>query len=144
MKIEELKLKIQALVDNELPEQEIAEVMSQVEGSYDLRNEYVELLRLRRRLESTTAPERPVEWYDAVAKKTTRKIGSSVGFGLFIGSYVSLLVYAIITLFTTDKADNWVKGIVAVAVTGFLILLGITISDRIRESRNDRYKEVIR
>ena len=37
---ESIKLRIQALADNELPEHEIGEVLNAVQGSYEYREEY--------------------------------------------------------------------------------------------------------
>lgn len=144
MNPEELKLKVQALVDNELDEAEIPAVMNEIEGSYEMRREYVELLRLRRRLTASTVLEPPEEWFEAAARRPGRRIFGWTGNFLFIGSYVVLLGFALFTLFRGQDTSTWVKiGVAGVAV-GFVVLLLRAIVDRIRESRTDRYKEVMK
>jgi len=50
MQCDEAALKVQALADNELTETEIPEVMAHVQSCYNCRNDYVQLLRLQRRM----------------------------------------------------------------------------------------------
>jgi len=141
---EELKLKIQALVDNELDEAEIPTIMDEIEGSYEMRNEYVELLRLRRRLSAIPFPEPPEEWFEKAARRRGRRLFGWTGNLLFVGSYVALLGYALLTLIRGSEASTWVKVGVAGIAAGFIVLLLRAIADRIRESRTDKYKEVMK
>jgi len=141
---EELKLKIQALVDNELDEAEIPTIMNQIEGSYEMRNEYVELLRLRRRLSAMPLAEPPEEWFERAARRRGRRLFGWTGNLLFIGSYAVLLGYALVTLFRGSEASAWVKVGAAGIAAGFIVLLLRAIADRIRESRTDKYKGVMK
>ena len=139
---EEIKLKIQALVDNEISEQEIPEVLSLIESSYEFRDEYVRLLRFQRKMRGITEPEPPKEWFEELSKRAGRKVTASIGQFLFFGSYLLLIGYALYTLFSDNGEGLFIKLIVAGIFVGLLSLLGVTIGDRVRESRTDRYKGV--
>lgn len=144
MKTEEIKLKIQALVDNELPDEEVREVLSFLESSYEYREEYINLLKLDRTMKGINFPEPAQEWIDALEKKRGRKLFSLLGKTVFIGSYILLLAYALYDFFNASSAGLAVKLLIGGGIAGFIILLGITIGDRISESRSDKYKGVIR
>ena len=144
MKENDVHLKIQALIDNELPEEEIEPLVQELEGSYEYRKEYVELKRLQKRMAGARAPEPHAEWFEALSKKTFRSVTSVAGKVFFIGSYALLLVYALYQLFRDASEDLAIKLLVAGIVAGFLILLGVAIADRIRESKTDRYKGVMK
>jgi hypothetical protein len=63
---------------------------------------------------------------------------------LFFGSYAFLLGYALYTILSDRNTEVIIRlGIAGIAV-GFLVLLGITIADRVRESKYDRYKGVMK
>lgn len=144
MNKEELKLKIQALVDNELAESEIPRVIGEIEGSYEMRDEYVSLLQLKRRLEGARQEGPNPEWFEAVARKAGRRAGFWSGNILFLGSYALLLVFSLVTLFRAADTELWVKLGVAGVGLGFLIFLFRAITDRIRESHSDKYKGVMK
>lgn len=144
MNPEELKLKIQALVDNELDEREIPEIMKEIEGSYDMRREYIELLRLRKRLSGPSGEEPPPEWFERTARHASRRLFSWTGNSLFVGSYLLLLGYSIFSLLHGSQTGLLVKLSVAGITIGFVVLLIRAIADRIRESRTDKYKGVMK
>lgn len=142
--VSELSLKIQALIDNELPAEEIDPVLEQIQGSYEHREEFAELLRLRRRLAGAGAPEPPSDWVTEVQRRLRRRVFNGAGVIAFLGSYVGLAAYAIVTVLRRNSFPSLVIVALAVGVLGFLSLLGLTIADRVRESRNDKYRSVIR
>ena len=144
MNNEDTKLKIQALIDNELPEAEIEPLLQHIESSYEYRREYVELKKLSRRLQGVQTPEPPEEWFVRVQRKLSRKVSSMLGKVLFIGSYVALIGYAIYQLFADSGEDVVIKILIGAIAVGFLTLLGVTIADRMAERKTDKYREVIR
>lgn len=141
---EEIQLKIQALADNELPEEKIGPVLDAVQGSYEYREEYAELLRLKKRLSGVVGKGPGSDWVLAAERSITRKLFRGIGTVFFIGSYLALLGVAVITLFQDSDVPIYVSILVGVGILGLVVLLGNAIADRARESRTDRYRGVIR
>ena len=141
---EEIQLKIQALADNELPEGEIGSVLDAVQGSYEYREEYAELLRLKKRLSGVVAKDPGVDWVLAAERSISRKLFRGIGTVFFIGSYLALLGVAVVTLFQDSAVPIIVSILVGVGILGLIVLLGTAIVDRVRESRTDKYRGVIR
>ncbi len=144
MECKDAKLKAQALIDNELPEEEIDAVVDHMQSCYRCREEYISLLKLQRRMKGLQYPEPPKEWFEQLQKKRGRRFASFLGLALFIGSYLVLIGYALYSLFTDSGEAIFMKIAVGGIVLGVLFLLGMTISDRMRESKTDKYKEVMK
>ncbi|HUX21768.1 MAG TPA: hypothetical protein VMW69_11060 [Spirochaetia bacterium] len=144
MNKEELTLKMQALVDNELAVEEIPRILSEIEGSYEMRDEYVTLLQLKKQLDGARLKEPDPEWFEVAARKASRRAFFWTGNLLFLGSYALLIGYALLSIFRAAETGTWVKICVAGVALGFIVLLFRAIADRIRESRNDKYKGVMK
>jgi hypothetical protein len=144
MNCEEAKLKAQALIDNEIDEREVPSLISHLESCYVCRDEYIALLGLQKRFQNHGIPAPPPEWFESLPKKIARRTGSLVGKIFFYSSYALLLGYALYSLLSSKETGIPVKIALAGIVLGFVVLLGITIVDRITESKNDRYKGVIK
>ena len=141
---EEIRLKIQALVDNELDETEISDILTLVESNYEMRDEYVRLLKLQRTLKGVAFPEPSEEWFADMPKRTGRKTFAGLGQVFFFGSYVLLLGYALYSLFADASEGLFIKLVVGGIFAGLLSLLGVAIADRVRESKTDKYKGVVK
>ena len=141
---DEIAMKIQALADNELPEQEIDAVLETIQGSYEYRSEYVELLKLKRRLGTGPAPRVSEEWLARAERRVSRRVSRSTGTLLFLGSYIVLFGYALFTLFRDPSLPLMVAVLVTVGVGGAVVLLTSAIADRVRERKTDKYREIIR
>lgn len=144
MECQETTLKVQSLVDNELPEEEINEVVNHIQSCYRCRDEYVGLLKLQRQMKGLKTPEPPQEWFEQLKNKTGRKISAGLGQIAFIGSYIVLLAYAVFSLFTDSGEGLFIKLVVGGIVVGVLFLLGVAVTDRYRESKTDKYKGVMK
>ncbi|MBN1685007.1 MAG: zf-HC2 domain-containing protein [Spirochaetales bacterium] len=144
MECRDAKLKVQALIDNELPQEEIDEVVDHIQSCYRCREDYVSLLKLQRKMKGLQYPEPPKEWFEELQKKRGRRLSSSLGLVLFLGSYLLLLGYALYSLFSDSGAGLFIKIVVGGIIAGMLFLLGVTIADRVRESKTDKYKEVMK
>lgn len=144
LQVDDIRVKIQALVDNELPESEIEPTMDAIQGSYEYRQKYVDLLKLRKQLGPGPAVRVSEDWLAKAERRISRKIGRGVGTILFIGSYVLLLGYAIFTMFGDPGVPLMVSVLTTASIVGFVVLLGNAIADRVRESRTDKYRGVIR
>lgn len=141
---DEVRLKIQALADNELPEEEIEPTLDLIQGSYEYRREYAELLRLKRHLNDQPIPPVTEEWIERAERRISRRISRGAGTLLFVGSYLVLLGYAIFTMFRDPGVPLIVAVLVSAVVLGAGVLLGSAIADRVRERRTDKYREIIR
>ena len=141
---EEIQLKIQALADNELPEAEIGPILESVQGSYEYRQEYAELLRLKKRLSGVVGKGPGSDWVLAAERSITRKLFRGIGTVFFIGSYLALLGVALLTLFQDSGVPILVSILVGASVLGLVVLLGTAIADRVRENRTDKYRGVMR
>lgn len=144
MKCEEAQLMVQALLDNELAEKEIEETLSHIESCHKCRKTYVELILLKKSLRGITFPDPGKEWFENLEKNKARKGFSFFGKFFFFGSYLLLIGYALFNFFKEEKADLFLVIAVAGVFLGIFILLGISIADRIKESKTDRYKEVMK
>ena len=144
MNCEDAKLKVQALIDNELQDEDISPVVDHIQSCYRCRDEYVALLKLQRKMKGLKVPEPPKEWFEELKSKRGRKFSSVFGQLFFIGSYVVLIAYALFSLFTDSTEGLFIKLVVGGIVVGIHALLGVTISDRVRESRTDKYKGVMK
>ncbi|MBI9102627.1 MAG: zf-HC2 domain-containing protein [Spirochaetales bacterium] len=140
----EAQLKMQAVLDNELDEKEIPAVMTHMEGCYPCRQEYIEFLRLQRRLSGASPKEPPKEWFEQLEKQKFRKGFRRLGFFFFIGSYLLLLGYFLFQFFTDGTEALAVRILSGGILAGAAILIIITLSDRLKESRDDKYKGVMK
>ena len=144
MNCEDAKLKVQALIDNELPDEDISPVVDHIQSCYRCRDEYIDYLKLQRKLKGLVGEEPGQEWFEKLQKRIGRRISSSAGQILFIGSYVALIGYAVYSIFADKDAGLFIKLAVGGILVGVLALLGVTISDRARESKDDKYKGVMK
>lgn len=127
-------------LDGELEPSEHARVEQEMARSTELQRE----LAIYRALQSdfrdlSFAVHRGDSVWDAVDRRLTRP----VGWILFTGGAVLWLGYGA-WVFGTSTADPWKKLAVAALATGFLILLGSTIFERVRGWRTDPYKDIER
>ena len=120
---DEIKLKVQALADNELDEGQIPEVVHHIEIG---------------------VPEPSREWFEELDKKKFRKFSSVLGKILFFGSYLLLIVYALYTFFIDQEGEMVLKVLVGAVCAGVAVLLGVTIADRVKENKTDKYKGVMK
>jgi len=144
MNCEEARIKINGLIDNELAESEIDALLDHLSACQSCKSYYKELLRMNREMSKAAPPDPADSWYVDFRKRFFRKTGGFLGRLFFIGSYLALLVYSLLQLFRAPAEDMALKLIVGGIFLGFLLLLGVSIADRIKESKNDRYRGVIR
>jgi len=144
MNCEEARFKINALIDNELSREDALPLFQHLSTCESCRNEYLEQIELHRSLKAIKIPEPTDEWYENFPKRLFRKISGIGGRIFFIGSYILLLAYALYQLFVSPETEIILKIIIGGLALGFIILLSVSITDRIKESKNDNYKGVIR
>lgn len=141
---DEIRLKVQALADNELPEQEIGPVLEMIQGSYEYRAEYADLLRLKKRLAGCVVPEPGQDWVAHAERSVMRKLFRGAGTVFFVGSYLGLLAFGLASLFRDPGVPLFASLLVGAGILGLLVLLGSAIADRVRENKTDKYRGVMR
>jgi len=144
MTCEDATLKAQALADGELAEAEIPPLLTHLANCQHCRSEYIQTLRLDERLSDLPYAEPEPEWFETFSRKLLRRTGGVAGKIFFFGSYLLLLCFALVSLFKAPGESLILKLSVGGIVLGFLILLAVTVADRIAESKHDRYKGVVK
>jgi hypothetical protein len=144
MQCEEAKLKLNAMIDNEIDEKDVPAMISHLESCYRCRTDYIGLLNLQKKMKGIKIPEPSKEWFETFTHRLFRRWTGFAGRLFFFGSYIVLLGYALYGFFIDTGPGLLQKLVIGGIVLGLLLLLGVAISDRIKESRTDRYKGVIK
>ena len=144
MECQEAKMKLQALLDRELEEPEIPSVMEHVESCYQCRQEYIDFLKLQKRLEGVKTEMPGDRWFETLETRKYRKGFRRAGLAAFIGSYLLLAAYFLVQFFSDAGEDLIVRILTGGVVLGAGVLFLIAFFDRRRESRTDKYKGVIK
>lgn len=144
MNCEEAKINCQLLIDDELNEDEIAPLMDHIESCYNCRNEYIGLLKLRKKLAGIKGPALNEQWFESLQHRKGRKIFSGTGLILMIGSWILLAGYALFTMFNDSSESLFVKIVIAVAVVSVIVLFITALTDRMKEGKTDKYKGVMK
>lgn len=127
-------------LDGELPPGELARVEREFERSTELSRELAIYRSLQHDVrELSFAIYREESVWASVDRRLTRP----VGWILFVGGTVLWMAYGA-WVFGTSEVNPWEKLAVAALLVGFLILLGSTIFERLREWRTDPYRNIER
>lgn len=127
-------------LDGELPPDEVARVEDALGRSTELQRELRIFEALRRDVGGLTydpPPHRSV--WDGVQRRLTRP----VGWILFVSGAILWTLYGG-WVFATSAVNPVEKLAVGALAIGFLILLGSTVSERLREFRTDPYRDIQR
>jgi len=146
MKDEALLFQIQALVDNELSPDEIPGVLAKIEGNYEYRDEYTQLLQLKSRLARVPFPSPPTPWYEPFETRIQRKILMVLG---MITGILGLGVMVARSLLQSLQPET--SGGTMLLGTGFILLglsffflLGHALWYTWEETKSKSYREIIR
>lgn len=144
MTCDEAKQNCQLLIDDELNEEEIAPLMGHIESCYKCRDEYIGLLKLKKKLSGIKGPAPEEEWFETLSRRRGRRFAGSTGFILLIVSWLLLAGFALFTLFSDTGEGLFVKIAVGGAVLSVIILFITALTDRMKESKTDKYKGVMK
>lgn len=127
-------------LDGELPPEEVARVKEALQASTELQRE----LRIYEAIRDdvgglTYDPPAHRSVWDGVQRRLTRPMG----WILFISGAILWMAYGS-WVFATSAANPVEKLAVGALAIGFLILLGSTVSERIRDLRTDPYRDIQR
>ncbi|KGE73486.1 hypothetical protein [Spirochaeta lutea] len=146
MRDEEMVLKIQALVDNELPEDQIPGVINTIQADYEYRQEYAELLQLKRRMADVQFPALPQDWYAPFVRSPGKRVFLTLG-SIFggIGVAVFLVFQVALGLDLITGIPQWGRTLWIVSVLlGVVHFLIHAFRQKRAEDAGKSYKEIIR
>ena len=144
MNCEDAKLKIQALIDKELDEKEIEETLAHTESCYKCREEYIEMLKLDKKLDGLRFPEAEYDWYAEQRKKFLRRMSAFAAKSMILFSFLALFVRGIVDLIKDKNTAPIIQVSIAALVFGIVALLVVSWSDRSAERKHDKYRGVKR
>jgi hypothetical protein len=144
MNCEEAKINSQLLIDDELNEEEIAPLMEHLESCYKCRDEYIGLLKLRKKLAGIKGPAPDEQWFESMQRRKGRKFFSGTGLILMIGSWILLAGYALFTMFNDPGESLFMKIVIAAAAVSVIVLFITALTDRLKERKTDKYKGVMK
>lgn len=127
-------------IDDELPLERRAEVEAALETSTELRRDYVVFSRMKSDLESIGTQ---LGTGRSVWNSVNRRLTRPVGWILFVAGAVVWVAYAVYAYLTGGDA-MWEKLATSAVVVGLGMLLLSAIVDRLRDLKNDPYKEIQR
>ena len=146
-KCNELKLQIQALTDGEteaFSDENLSNIFSHLSTCGECRSQYTATMKLKNTIKAKGYNPPPKEWFEQLEKKRSNKIMRRLGYFLITIPTILLIGFALSELFFNSDEDIIVKGSIGTIIAGFLILLTITIIGRIKESKTDKYKEIMK
>ena len=142
---DEARIQCSALIDGELKDDKIIKtLLNHLESCYNCRNEYLQLVEINAKMNNIKIPEPEQEWWDSLPQKVIRRFSGGIGLLFFVGSYLLLLGYSIFTTLLKPDVSQIIKFSILGIVVGIIILISVSIADRIKEAKNDKYKGVIR
>lgn len=128
------------LLDDEVDPDERVRLEQALEGSTELQRELALFRALKDDVQGLSyGVDRPGSTWDAVNRRLTRPVGWVL---IVLGGLLWLAYGA--WVFATSAADPVEKLAVAALAVGFLILLGVTIFERMVEYRTDPYRDIQR
>lgn len=144
MQNEELILKIQAMVDNELPPEEIPDIMAKIEGNYRLREEYISLLQLKYKMAKVPFPKPPITWYENFERRRRNKVFMALGTASYLGA---TLLGGLLSFMKklSNGAPDWMQPTALVLLgLGTIFFIIHTAWYKMEETKGKSYKEIIR
>lgn len=127
-------------IDDELPLDRRAEVEAALETSTELRRDYVVFSRMKSDLESIGTE---LGTGRSVWSSVNRRLTRPVGWILFVAGAMVWVAYGVYAYLTGGDA-MWEKLATSALVVGLGMLLLSAIVDRLRDLKNDPYKEIQR
>lgn len=145
-KCDKFKLQIQALADGELllDDKQTSDLFLHLSGCSECRNGYYETVKFKSRLRVNGDFKPTEEWFTSIEKKRSNKVIRRIGYILILMPYLLIVGLGMWELFTDGSETLLIKGSIAAIISGVVLLLIYTIVGRVKESKTDKYKEIIR
>lgn len=140
----EYELKVQALIDGEIKsDKEQLEIFTHLSECETCREDYNTISKLIGQVGLSEIEAPTEEWFELLEKKRSITIFRRIGYFLIIVPYILIIGVGLKELFMDRSEGLLIKGSIAAIITGFLLLLILTIMGRVKESKNDKYKEIM-
>jgi predicted anti-sigma-YlaC factor YlaD len=146
-KCKELELQIQALSDGEtetFSDEDLSNIFSHLSDCRECRSKYSSTMQLKIAIKAKVDNPLPKEWFEQLEKKRSNKIMRRLGYFLVFIPYIILIGVGLNKLFNDSGENIIIKFSIATIILGFLILFTITIAERIKEYKTDKYKEIMK
>ena len=137
----ELKLQIQALADGEteaFSDENLSNIFSHLSNCQECRSQYSATMSLKDAVKVNGDNPPPKEWFEQLEKRRSNKIMRRLGYFFVIIPSILLMGFGLSELFFNSGENIIVKVSIATIIFGFLILLGITITGRIKELKTGK------
>ncbi len=145
-KCDDFKLKIQGLADGELDltDESSSDLFLHLSSCRECREEYHSLMNVKNRIKIEGSKQPSKELFIEFEKRRSSSVIRKIGYLLILVPYIIIVGIGMYELFRDGSEGLLIKSSFLAIITGIIILLIYTIKGRIKESKNDKYKEIIR
>lgn len=143
----EFNLQIQALADGEIISdgENTAELFLHLSSCKSCRDEYYNTVKLEKSFSSRSDEQPSEEWFMELERKRGSSLVRKIGYLLLLVPYIIMIVYSIYEMLQEGGSESLlITGSFITMIAGVLLLLGYSIRARFKESKTDKYKEIIR
>jgi hypothetical protein len=144
MTSEELEKRISLYVDGELTEEESSELIRHLDMSASGKQYMKQMKKLRSAFSEMKFSECDEEKFNEYWPNISRKISGGFGWLFLTAGILINIVYALYTFACDPGVEPFEKIISFLLVSGFIILLIGVGYQRYRESKTDRYKDIMK
>lgn len=141
------KLEIQALADGEIISdgEKTAGLFLHLSTCKSCRDEYYETVKLAKTLGVSNLEQPTEEWFMELERKRGSSIVRKIGYLLLLVPYIIMIGFSIYEMLQEGGTESiLLTGSFIAMIAGVLLLLGYSIRARVKESKTDKYKEIIR
>lgn len=141
---EKYKILMMGLMDDELTPEEMSDVHAHLTRCQSCRDEYESLLETSEKINLVSYKEPQDEIYDKLWKSPYSRVTRFTGWILLIAGWATLLLFGLVELLK-DTNEPLLPRLATISfIVGLIVLLLTVIRERIKKSKVDPYKEVIR
>jgi predicted anti-sigma-YlaC factor YlaD len=148
MTCDEMKVKIMALLDDELSEQDITIVKEHLQSCKQCSGEYASLKNLKEVTSSMKIKKLPEYYWDDYWTHVYNRIERGISWLLISLGVIIVLTFAsweaVTALIADQEMNPLLKGGIFVLVVGVIILIVSILREKILVKRIDKYREVKR
>ncbi len=138
------KILMMGLMDNELSPEELSEVHAHLTRCQACREEYESLLSASSKIHLISYKEPQDEIYEKLWKAPYSRFTRFSGWILLLGGWLTLLFFGLFEILRNTSEPLLPRLATISFIIGLIILLLSVIRERLKKSKVDPYKEVIR